>query len=37
MMPKQKIYPKPVRIEIIKGRITIVKDRIIIIKPLRRN
>ena len=36
-MHKPKTYPKPVRVEIVKGKITIVKDRVVIVKPVRYN
>ena len=36
-MHKLILYPKPVRVEIIKSKITIVKDRVVIIKPLYYN
>lgn len=36
-MKKPKTYPKPIRIEIEKGKQKIVKDKTIIIKPVYRN
>ena len=34
---KNKVYPKPIRIEIVNGKITIVKDRLVIIPPVNYN
>ncbi len=32
-MKQEREYPRPIRVEVVKGKITVVKDKTVIVKP----